>query len=597
MNLDFRLIRLAIRARTGLIITVAASSLGGIATIWFAYLLSQVVAKVFLEGQSLEFVMPLMWLLLLSGILRSIATLMSVGFSGRAAVSIKENLRLALIRHLQKLGPAFSAGEKSGELYSVVNQGIDTLEPYFSQYLPQLVLAALIPISMLLVIFPTDFLSAIILLVTAPLIIIFMVLIGKNSEKLTRHQWLSLSRMSSFFLDTIQGLTTLQALNQNMKRVSQVAEISEKFRQTTIKVLEITFLSALVLELVSTISTALVAVEIGLRLLYGHLEFSQAFFILVMAPEFYLPLRMLGTRFHAGMSGVTTAKRIFEILDTPAGSLETEHVLSSIELVKRGLFMQAGNISGREYALRPPFGIKFERVSFSYPQRTYQALESVDLEFHSGQTTALVGTSGSGKSTIFQLLMKFNSPNAGKIRVGDTDLENIPAELWRSQIAWVPQKPYLFNETIRFNLTMGLENLNETQIHNAAEFVHLADLIESLPEKYETRLGERGTRFSSGQAQRLAIARSFLKNAPIILLDEPASHLDLQEDQYLTEILAKLTGSYMVILIGHHLSTIKKADQIIVVENGKVVEAGSHANLIEMNGCYTRMIALALEGK
>ncbi len=240
-----------------------------------------------------------------------------------AARQIKQDLRKRLFTHILDLGPAYlrnergETGAQTGELVNLATEGVDALEVYFSQYLPQVALAALIPLSILVFVFPSDSLSGIVLLVTAPLLPLFMYLIGSAAEALTRKQWQGLSRMSAYFLDVLQGLTTLKSLGRSRDQIDVIKKVSEHYRQSTMSVLKVTFLSALVLELIATLSTAVVAVEIGIRLLYGRMAFEQAFFILLLAPEFYLPLRMLGTRFHAGMAGVEAAKRIFEILDLP----------------------------------------------------------------------------------------------------------------------------------------------------------------------------------------------------------------------------------------------------------------------------------------
>ena len=230
---------------------------------------------------------------------------------------IKTSLRNRMVRHLLGVGPVSLSQERTGELVNAAVEGVEALDAYFSQYLPGLALAALVPVVYLLFVFPADLLSGLVLLLTAPLIPVFMVLIGSRSRTLTQRRWLSLSRMSAYFLDVLQGLTTLKLLGRSREQVEGIAQASDRFRRLTMSVLRVTFLSALVLEMVATLGVAVVAVEIGLRLLYGRLVFQQALFVLLLAPEFYLPLRLLGSRFHAGMSGIAAARRIFEILDLP----------------------------------------------------------------------------------------------------------------------------------------------------------------------------------------------------------------------------------------------------------------------------------------
>ena len=317
-------------------------------------MLSHLIARVFLDGQGLAQVQPVLTGLLVIFGLRAALTAAGEFSAAAVAVRVKENIRHLLAGHLFQLGPAYAQGQQSGELTAAVVQGVEALDAYFSQYLPQIVLAALVPLTILVWVFPLDLLSAVVLLVTAPLIPIFMALIGKASEAMTRRQWTALSRMSAYLLDTLQGLTALKLLGQSKARTARIGDVSERYRQATMTVLRVTFLSALVLELVATLSTAVVAVEIGLRVLYGRLGFEQAFFILIIAPEFYLPLRQLGARFHAGMSGVSAARRIFEVLDQP--------------LPVRGTAAQA-----------PAFAeVRLDEVHFTYPQREQAALPPDD---------------------------------------------------------------------------------------------------------------------------------------------------------------------------------------------------------------------------
>ncbi len=310
-----RLLRLARDTRLSLFFTVLSGLLAGLLTIGQAWLLSSTVNGVFLEGQTLAQVTD--WLRTLLGIIAGRAALAWVNevSANAVAVHVKTNLRKRLFAHIQALGPAYTRGERTGDLATAAVDGIEALDAYFSQYLPQLVITALVPISILVFVFRLDLFSGIILLVTAPLIPFFMILIGKGAEIVTNRQYETLSRLSAHFLDSLQGLTTLKIFGQSKAHAQNIARVSDQFRDRTMAVLRVTFLSALVLELLTTLSTAVIAVEIGLRLLYARMEFREAFFLLILAPEFYLPLRMLGARFHAGMAGTSAARRIFEILE------------------------------------------------------------------------------------------------------------------------------------------------------------------------------------------------------------------------------------------------------------------------------------------
>ena len=563
-----RLLSLTRDSRTALILTVLSGFFAGLLTIWQAYLLSNTVNGVFLQKQTLTQVAPwLQWILvIIAG--RAFLTWLNEVSANIVAVKVKTDLRERLFNHILNLGPAYTRGQRTGELTTAAVEGIEALDAYYSQYLPQLIVTALIPISILFVVFPIDLLSGIVMLVTAPLIPFFMILIGKGAEIVTRRQYQTLSRLSAHFLDSLQGLTTLKIFGQSKAHTKNIEKVSNQFRDTTLGVLRITFLSALALELLATLSTAIIAVEIGFRLLYARMEFHEAFFILILAPEFYLPLRNLGARFHAGMSGTTAAKRIYEILDTPVTSNQW--------------------LSVSDQPIEEISSIRFENVTYTYPDEKTPALEGIDLTIQAGQHTALVGASGAGKSTLVNLLLGFIQPTSGTITIND-DNQVTNIEL-RNPIAWVPQRPHLFHDTLAANLRLGKADATDEEMVESAKAAHLHEFIETLPEKYETVIGESGARLSGGQAQRLALARAFLKNAPILILDEPTSSLDPETETLLEESTRRLMQGRTVITIAHRLNTIFRADNIMVLEAGRSIEQGTHRDLLAQNGVYAQMV-------
>ena len=565
-----RLLSLTRDSRTALLLTILSGFLAGLLTIGQAYYLSSTVNGVFLEGQTLADVAGWLRLILILIAGRAFITWLNEVSANLVAVKIKSDLRERLFTHILKLGPAYTRGQRTGELTTAAVEGIEALDAYYSQYLPQLVVTALIPISILIVVFPIDLLSGIVMLITAPLIPFFMILIGKGAEIVTKRQYQTLSRLSAHFLDSLQGLTTLKLFGQSKAHAKNIEKVSNQFRDTTLDVLRITFLSALALELLATLSTAVIAVEIGFRLLYARMEFREAFFILILAPEFYLPLRNLGARFHAGMSGTTAAKRIFEILDTALISNQPSTVSRQpVEEIS---------------------SIRFENVSYTYPDESTPALENINLQINTGQQIALVGPSGAGKTTLANLLLRFTEPTTGNIRVNYEPLVDIFIDSWRTQIAWVPQRPHLFHDTLAANIRLGKVDATDEEMIAAAKAAHLHDFIESLPEQYETIIGESGARLSSGQAQRLALARAFLKDAPILILDEPTSSLDPETESLLEESTRRLMQGRTVITIAHRLNTVFRADQIILLEEGHIIEQGTHRELLAKNGTYAEMV-------
>lgn len=566
-----RLIRLAGAQRLFVGLAAAAGVIGGLVTIVQARLVSSIIDRVFLGHQGLRGVAVLLSLSLVVVVGRALTVWAGEVVGHEAAARTKLLLRDRLMAHLFALGPGYTRRQRTGELVTTVIDGIENLEDYIRLYLSQIAISVLVPAAILAVVFPLDPLSGLVLLLTLPVMPVLMALVGTISSDLTRRQWSSLSRMSAHLLDVVQGLTTLKVLGRSQAQVEIVGRISEQFRRATLRVLRVAFLSSLVLELTATLSTAVVAVEIGVRLMNGGIAFSSALFVLLLAPEYYLPLRVLGVRYHAAASGVSAADRIFGVLDVPqAGRMPATGQEPDVPLL-------------REHAIR------FEDVSFAYDEGR-QALEDVSFTIEPGEHVALVGPSGAGKTTIAHLLLRFLEPQRGCIMAGDVPFTAISAEDWRRQVAWVSQDPYIFHDTIEANIRLARADATTDEVQNAAEQARASEFISALSLGYDTPVSINGEGLSGGQAQRIAIARAFLKDAPLLILDEATAHLDPETESGIQEALTALTHGRTVLTIAHRLRTVMAAKRIIVLDCGRVAGIGTHAELLATCDVYRTLV-------
>lgn len=506
-----------------------------------AWLIATVVAGAFIAGESGARLRLPMALLLTVVLLRAGVAWCFDMASIRCSTRVRTNLRTSLVTRIMRLGPAGSVEGGSGDLASLAVNGVDALDGYFSRYLPQVFLAAIVPCTVLVAVFAADWISAVIMIVTLPLIPVFMALIGMATRAGQERQLRALQMLAGHFLDVVGGLTTLKVFGRSKAQISVVGQVTDNYRRRLDATLRVSFLSSLVLELLASLSVALIAVSIGLRLLAGTMSFRPALFVLVLAPEAYMPLRQMAAEFHASAEGRTAAQQIFRVLDRPAPEP------GPISLVPD---------PGRT-------GLTIESVSVTYPDRDRPVLEDCSLEVKPGEVLALAGPSGSGKSTLLSVLLCLMQPDSGRVLVGDVDLTSLDADAWRRRVAWVPQRPHLFAACLGDNIRLGRPQASVAEVNRAVARAGLTGTVLRLPQGLDTPIGENGAGLSAGERQRVALARAFVRDCPLLLLDEPTANLDGETEAEVLDAVRDLLCGRTVVIAAHRPSLLDFADRVV----------------------------------
>ncbi|MEE1785744.1 thiol reductant ABC exporter subunit CydD [Streptomyces sp. SP17BM10] len=539
---DPRLLGHARTTRVFLAGSVLLGGAGAVLVVAQAGLLAEIVVRGFQRKATLgELTTPLV-LLALTSVGRGLVGWLTELTAHRSVARVKSTLRRRLLEHATALGPAYLAGRRTGELTTLATRGVDALDDYFARYLPQLALAVAVPVIVLLRIAGADFTSAAIIAGTLPLIPLFMVLIGMATQSRMDRQWQTLARLSHHFLDVVAGLPTLKVFNRARAQATTIARITADYRRATLRTLRIAFISSFALELLSTLSVALVAVSIGFRLVDGSLDLETGLLILILAPEVYFPIRQVGALYHSSVEGLTAADEIFEVLETPlpaAGTLPAP-ALAGATVTAAGLVVR-------------------------HAGRTAPALDGAELTLRPGTTVALTGPSGAGKSTLVSVLLGLTAPDAGAVRITAADgraydLAELDPATWRRQIAWVPQHPHLFAGTVAENLRLHRPEAADAELWTALRSAHALDFVTDL----DAVLGEDGAGLSAGQRQRIALARVLLAaDRPLVLLDEPTANLDGACEAAVVDAVRTLAEdpARTVLVVAHRPALLAVADE------------------------------------
>jgi ATP-binding cassette subfamily C protein CydCD len=560
---DRRLLRYARPARAYLaglvVVTVAIAGL----VILQAQLLATAIAGAFSGGLELSALRGTIVALAVVVAARAALAWAVEALSHRASAGVKSQLRRDLLRRSVELGPRWLATRRAGELATLATVGVDALDAYFARYLPQVVLAVVVPLAVVARLLAADPLSAVIIIVTLPLIPVFMVLVGATTAERTRRRWRELARLSHHFLDVVAGLPTLRVFGRAKAQTRSVGEVTAAYRRATLATLRLAFLSALVLELLATFSVALVAVAIGLRLESGHLGLRTGLLVLVLAPEAYLPLRQLASHYHASADGLAAAAEVFDVLETRGNAVRVEDVRGE-PVRSAAVRSEAVRSEAVPAAAVRVVAVRVEDVHVRHPGRSRPAPTGAALRFAAGEVVALAGSSGSGKSTLIAVLLGFITPDEGRVVIEEAGaerrLDQLDPRAWRARVAWVPQDPVLQHGTVESNIRLGRPGAPTEAVALAARRAALHEVELGRP------VGEGGSGLSAGQRRRVAVARALLAERPVLLLDEPTAGLDADaEAQVLASIRELARAGALVLMVAHRPAVLAAADRVVTL--------------------------------
>lgn len=547
-----------------------------IAILGMAIFLAEVVSALFAGEPLQEQTQGILSFLAAFGV-RYLGHFLTQRVTYRFAETTGTELRKQLMDKLFAHGPRFARTEGTGKLVTLVLDGVMKFRVYLEMFLPRMLGMAITPAVLLVYVFTLDVTSGIILIVTMPILIMFMILIGVASGKYTAKQMSTYRVLANHFVDSLRGLETLKYLGRSKSHIASIGRVSDRYRKATMKTLRIAFLSSFALDFFTSLSVALVAVSLGLRLVNGDMMLVTGLTILILAPEYFLPVRMLGSDFHATQDGKEAGQTIQAIIDAPAAGLENNEVDLDLKWNDKS-------------------SITLSDIEVKHTEEGPASLKNVHLELPAQLKIGIIGESGAGKSTLIDVLGGFQTPTAGHIVVNGQQLSTLAHAQWQQQLTYIPQRPYLFSSTLAENVSFYSPDASREAIEQAVQAAGLSELAASLPSGLDEMIGGGGRSLSGGQAQRVALARAFLSDRPIILLDEPTAHLDIETEVELKETMLQLFEGKTVFLATHRLHWMPDMDQIIVMDQGRVAEVGTHQELVERKGVYYKLITAGLGG-
>ncbi|WP_302177602.1 thiol reductant ABC exporter subunit CydD [Megamonas funiformis] len=532
-----------------LILVMISNIMQAMMIVAIAYIIAYIADKLLLSRLESSTATPLLVLLFFFFCIKAMLNYFNHYQMEKISLNVQSNLRKQLFEVLAQRNFLANSYAK-GQWIALITKGVDKLDIYLTSFIPQLGLLSTIPLILLIFTFINDWISGLIFLITAPLIPFFMILIGKIADKENKKQWQVFQKLTMYMADLLPGLLIVKAYNQTQRQLSEINKNGKLFSQATLKVLRIAFISAFMLEFISTLSIAIIAVNIGLRLIYGHVEFLPVFFILLIAPQFYQPFRQFGSAFHDAMNGITASSEIYAMIDK----------LNCIKESKANLkFDDADMVQ-----------IELKNVYYKYQDNDKWAIDDLSLKIEKGKQFVLTGDNGAGKSTLFKLLLGIEKCQSGEILINDYNLADLDKQWWQSQIGWVAQEPYIFSATISENITLS-RDFNLKEIEHICQLVNLDEFIKSMPQGYDTEITS-AMNLSSGQKRRLGLARALIGRPKLLLLDEPMENLDVYNEKLIQRILSDLNNKVTVIIIGHRLQTLKNADELIYLQQGKLAD-------------------------